>query len=72
MLGVAFVVEQKPLDLTVVSPAMDIESSPTEEPERIASAIFGPTPETDVSFANIAFSSSVAKPKRISSSSRTQ
>ena len=53
-------------------PAMDIESSAMDEPERLASAILGPTPETEVSFPNIAFSSSVAKPKRTSSSSRTQ
>ena len=52
--------------------AMASESSPMDEPERIASAIFGPTPLTCVSLRNISRSSFVAKPKSISSSSRTQ
>ena len=37
-------------------------SSPTEPPDRVAIATFGPTPETEISDRNSSRSSSVANP----------
>ena len=47
----------------LASPAASARSSsPTEPPERVAIATFGPTPETEISERKSSRSSSVAKP----------
>ena len=51
--------------------AMARESSPRDAPDRMARAIFGPTPLTSVSLAKSSRSACVAKPYSASSSSRT-
>ena len=52
-------------------PAIACARSPSDDPESIESAIFGPTPLTETSIVNISRSSAVAKPKSASASSLT-